>query len=157
MSERPNMNAHDVTMAVVKTLFPYREWLSVPNSNQYLHWEADLLLVSPNNFLDEVEVKVNITDLRRDAKKLEKHRVLGEASHPALRKFWYAMPERVYAKVRPGDVPAYAGVITINDLDRASITREARVNKSARKLTDAEKFKLARLGVIRFWALKEKK
>lgn len=61
--------------------------LILPNSNSLYSWEADLITVTQAGLAHEFEIKLNIADYRRDAKK-RKHFHLGEASYgPSY--FWY--------------------------------------------------------------------
>lgn len=60
-------NASEITAAVVHQIFPPRRWAVCPNvSWGMLPWEADILALSKNNVIHEVEVKVTASDLKRD-------------------------------------------------------------------------------------------
>lgn len=59
----------------------------IPNSNQFFSWEADLISVNKSGLVHEFEIKLNIADYKRDARK-HKHNFIGDADHsPAY--FWY--------------------------------------------------------------------
>lgn len=132
-----------------------------------LPWEADLIVMSGSGYLTEVEVKISVSDLKRDAAK-HKHTVRlaedGVYYTKLIRRFYYAMPEAVWKKA--GDrllpIPGDAGVILItvdpgrpgsNILPKlvASEVRKAKVNMRAEKLDLKRRYELARLGCLRYW------
>jgi hypothetical protein len=119
--------------------------------------------MSPSNWLTEIEIKVSISDLRRDAGK-EKHAQWGYVSpNPRgkgpqlIRHFVYALPAEIWAKVEDSPpIPEYAGVCVVdaetpNPWQRSRWVRKPLPNKAARKLTADEAFQLGRLGSMRFW------
>jgi hypothetical protein len=60
--------------------FDYRANVVVPNCG-FPGWEADLVVLRPSGWLEEVEVKVSIADLKRDfTAKTLKHRILCKGS-----------------------------------------------------------------------------
>lgn len=157
--------------ALVRTFgrFPPRRYLAVENvSWGLLPWEADLLVMSADGYLQEVEIKISVADLRRDMGK-RKHRQRKDvfenwnrSPHTWIRRFWYAMPEEVWDKVKAQPpIPDDAGVIIVrrSPEDRPAWqpqlvcedVRKAKLNKAAKALTDSEKYDLARLGVLRYW------
>lgn len=142
-------------------VFEYRRYLCVPNSNQFLDWEADLLVLSPSDWLYEIEIKSTLSDLKADIKKHKHNFVWGHSYYPLVWKMYYAMPLSVFEKVRDAPpIPNHAGIITIDEsnemlYERAKRQREAKPNPSARKLTDQERYKLARLGALRYWCRQE--
>lgn len=152
-------------------MFPPRRYLAVENvSWGLLPWEADLLCMSGNGYLQEVEIKVSVADLRRDLEK-PKHRLrkavftsTGRSPHTWIRRFWYAMPDTVWNKVvAEPPIPADAGVVLLyiergekefggEDKMRSRIVRPAKTNAAAIGLTAGERYDLARLGVLRYWS-----
>ena len=141
-------------------VFEFRRYLCVPNSNGFLSWEADLLVLSSSNWLYEVEIKSTVSDLRADIKKHKHNFVWGSPYYPLVSKMYYAMPLSVYKKVSEAPpIPDHAGIITIDEdneflHERAIRQREAKRNPVARKLTPEERYKLARLGALRLWTRK---
>ena len=74
---------------------------------------------------------------------------------------YYAFPLEFLPKLEEL-VPKDCGIITIRTyhsggirLGSASIHREAKRRKGAKKLTQKEQLKIARLGTLRIWTLKE--
>jgi hypothetical protein len=91
-------------------------------------WESDLLVIHPTGWVDEVEVKVSVSDFRAElAKKSEKHESLergysvktrydyaakeySSVNLPTIiRRFWFAMPREVYNSVKDS-VPSWAEI-----------------------------------------------
>jgi hypothetical protein len=150
MSEIP-ITSHTIAISIAKYLFHYSKYVIVPNTNSFLPWEADILMLTPNCFLDEIEIKISLSDLRRDKTK-HKHKLLeNDKCIYLLRNFYYALPESIYNRASLDDFPEKAGIIIISDTHMPRIIKNPTPRKHARKLTDKEKFKLARLGVIRMW------
>lgn len=123
--DQPPLNAADITTAVVHELFPPRYWAVCPNvSWGLLPWEADILALSPNNILHEIEIKVSIADLKRDLLKdkwggmkmdpgappwpsaLNRRTVKHRVHH-----FWYAVPQAMLKKACDIAEEVGAGVI----------------------------------------------
>lgn len=159
------MTEEEIAKHIAHYVFPCRRYLCVPNSNQFLHWEADLLVMAPSHWLYEIEIKSTVADLRADRKKDKHNFIWGFLGYPLVRKMYYVMPHTVFEKVSDqvfslerdqSPIPEHAGIITINPLEnckykQAKKIREAQPNPVARKLNDAERFKLARLGALRYW------
>lgn len=163
----------DIERALVRGLsakYPYRRWLVVPNvSWGFLNWEADLVAVSQSGWMHEIEIKVSVSDLRRDLDKnkfkspykclyseeMKTRPTPGTSKY--IHQFWYAMPEAIWSKIESSPpIPDYAGVYVIGDLGRAGrswrIAKPAIKNKFAKALTEAEQSKLLRLCMIKYWA-----
>ena len=109
-------------------------------------------MVPSSGYVTEVEVKVSLTDLRRDAEK-EKWRTRSFVG--LITRFYYAMPLALWQRegaqeaVREG-----AGVITVERVGRrlkARLAREAE-RRPGRKLSLQERFTLARVGSYRAWS-----
>lgn len=136
-----------------------RQNIIVPNISWgfYIH-EMDMAVISKSNCLTEIEIKRTVADFRKDFKKEHNH----IDRFDRIRNFYYAMPENVYEKVK-NEIPEKAGVIVIypkqyewEDRDwYASVKVNARANTKSRKLEDNEVLKLARLGCMRIWKLKQ--
>lgn len=70
------MTAAEVTRAVVRWRWSYREYVCVPRCH-FAGSEADLLVLYPSGYMDEVEIKVSASDFKREFKtKEDKHRLL---------------------------------------------------------------------------------
>lgn len=130
-------------------------FLSVPNvSWGFLKgYEADLLVVNKNYYVYEVEVKVSAADFRADMKKM-KWRV--NRSNDLIKRFYYAMPETLWEKVKDEPRVAGSGVITVNSRGKTKIIIDAVDNKQAKALSEKDALRLARLASMRYWKVLEK-
>ncbi len=136
----------------------YRANLIVPN----VYWgmtgfhECDLLVVSKAGYLTEIEIKVTKSDLRADKKKWHGHRSL------RIKRLFFALPD--YLEHCVDLVPERAGIILVRPEGnvpgvypyhpRCRATRPAQRNKDAGKISEADRYKIARLGALRIWNLK---
>ena len=150
------MTEADIQHCIVRTLFTYRRCVCVPNVDWgFLPWEADLVVLHASGYADEIEIKISVSDLRRDKNKAHHHTREILPKGQRIRSRYYAAPEAVLARIRAGDVPADAGIIAVAEVNgrlRAEVTRKAKAFAHARKLTPEEKYKLARLGCLRYWS-----
>ena len=147
--------------------FDYRVNLIVPN----VHWgmnmhECDLLIVSKAGYATEVEIKISRAGLRADAKKSHGHR------SNSIKYLYFAVPDYIIAdgNVLKDDVmamiPERAGIITVRAEDnvpgkypyhpKCKRIREPTANKAATKMSDRDRYKVARLGALRIWGLKSR-
>lgn len=136
--------------------FGVRRNIIVPNVSWGvgLH-ECDLLIVRPSGHAVEVEIKVSLADLKKDAEKWHGHVDLKRR----IGRLYFAIPLKLQDKAI-GYIPEHAGVITVDEdrrpwARRVAISREARWDREAR-FTDDEINKIARLGAMRIWSLKRK-
>lgn len=136
--------------------FGYRANLIVPN----VHWgmdlhECDLLVITRMGYAWEIEIKVSKADLKRDAEKWHGHR------SRRIKRLYFAIP--IDLEGCADLIPERAGIIIVRPRDeeygpnlRCRITRKPVTNKAAQPFTDAERYKVARLGALRIWGLKRK-
>lgn len=154
-----------VALAVASSLFPWRRHIVVPNLSwgMGIGWEIDLGALSSANWLTEVEIKVSLADLRRDAGKW-RHQYEAQPGYQSFtRKKFIAMPLDIWNKKwHPNyefpEIPAGVGIITVEGgivCDKAKITVVAKPIPNARKLTDSERDQMLRLGYLRYWSLRE--
>ncbi|MEO5584988.1 MAG: hypothetical protein ABIQ75_06000 [Flavobacteriales bacterium] len=127
------------------------EWVT-PNAMLYA-WESDLLTVTPQRHVCEVEIKISRGDLLNDLKKPkhsqgmlmngsfmhkrnakgttpnelveDKRRARGETACRRPNYFVFAMPCAVYRKLKGVELPPYAGVYTVDDEGRVFEERRA--------------------------------
>ena len=135
-------------------LFDYRRNIIIPN----LSWgigihECDIFIIRTNSgYAIECEIKISKSDLLNDANKKHDH------SDNRIKEFYFAIPEYLYESCKDF-IPKHAGIITCEiyrNKPKATIVRKPIANKNARKLTQEEQFKIAKLGLLRVWRLKEK-
>ena len=156
------MTALDIELAVAEHI-GIRQHLIVPNVSWGLGLahECDLLYVTKSGYAHEVEIKVSRSDLLRDQKKRKYRDSFRECHyHECLvRSLTFAIPAEMEASIP--DIPEYAGVLLVEPHPRWKrlVCREVRKAvpyRDARKLSDEERFDLARLGTMRIWGLKRK-
>jgi hypothetical protein len=146
-----NENCQEIEIAVSKYFGTLRN-LIVPN----VSWgigihECDLLVLTASNYAYEVEIKISKADLIRDAHKRHQHRDYLNR----IRQMWFAVPQKLYPVISL--IPITSGVLVVDTEDGKVIeARAATVNTNARKFTDEERYKVARLGALRIWNLKAK-
>jgi len=145
------MTAKEIELILVKH-FDFRTNLIVPNVSWgwKLPYEADLVVLRPSGWAEEIEIKVCKGDIKADREKKwsqhwDKH----------FLKLWFAVPSNL------SDcefIPEHAGILSVHKNEhghpRVVITRGARRNPVARKVTEKERQKLSELGCMRIWDLK---
>ena len=153
----------DIEIAVAQFL-DLRANLIVPNVSwgMELH-ECDLLIATKNRYLWEIEIKISKADLVKDKGKRHGH------YDERIKRLYFAIPDTLIGHI--DHVPDRAGIIVVDTeqlLDYRSNNRNVKMYRyccdtikepqqaSGKKMTDAEYLKLARLGAMRVWALKNK-
>lgn len=145
---------------VLASWLGYRQNLIVPN----VYWglsglhECDLLVVSKAGYLTEIEIKISRADLRADKKKWHNHESL------RIKRLFFALPDYLEHCIHM--VPERAGIILVRPNEnvpgeypyhpRCKEIRAAKRQKAACKITDSDRYKIARLGALRIWDLKRK-
>lgn len=170
------MNSADIQNALVgfgsNCLWSPRRVTAARNTNGVSYWESDLLIIHESGWTWEIEIKVSVSDFRREfTKKAGKHRRIQEGkwtekgyfSHEReslIRKFFFAMPVDVYEKVKD-QVPDYAGVILLDPAKkdgwgrlRPWIAKKAK-DLPARRATPEDRAKMKESVYYRYWGLKE--
>jgi hypothetical protein len=165
----PAITTTEIELAIAR-YYGTREHIIVPNISwgfDYMH-ECDMFIIKKNGYAVEVEIKRSKSDLINDFKKPHHHK------SNRIREFFYAIPKKnleEWGKL----IPKHAGIIVywktkdeiwdkkkrrwsgeFKWVTRAGRIRNAEINKTARKLTTEEQLKVARLGCLRIWNLKQK-
>lgn len=166
------ITAQDIEIAVAEFV-NFRQNLVVPN----VHWgwglkhEADMLVLRPSGYCDEIEIKVTAADIKADAKKRNSH-----WDDKRILRVWFAVPHTL--AVNP-NIPADAGILSVTrgtkvknedglwitrpwrigdpvGLDKVEVKRTAKLrSKETRvKINDKDRLKLAELGAMRIGHLK---
>jgi len=139
--------------------FGIRRNIIVPNISWGLPGmhECDVFIIKQTGYCVEVEIKRTKADLLADFNKRHDHK----DRQNRIKEFYYAMPETLL-KTCENLIPKNAGIISCRRSDwgkklvYASFKRNPMPIKDARKLTIEEQFKVAKLGTMRIWALKNK-
>jgi len=131
--------------------FDIRRHIVVPNVSWGMFgYELDLCVLNTTSMCaKEVEIKVSKSDLKRDADKYHHH----DRNGFLIKELWFAMPE----KMRGCEdlVPERAGILFVTKNGRVLVERKPTANKLYKKWSEANALKLARLGAMRVWALKQ--
>jgi hypothetical protein len=150
---RTKVRCIDIECAVADYFSP-RVNLIVPNvSWGFLFYECDLLVVTKFGYCYEVEIKTSRSDLKADMGKPHGHR------SKKIRRLYFAIPDYMEKDIE--FVPAHAGILLISAPVinghglRCKCVRDPQTNVEARKISEAERFQVARLGTMRIWSLKD--
>lgn len=160
------MNSLDIEIELANNFWDKRQDLIVPNVTWGFNGfnECDLLICTKAGYLIEVEIKISRSDLKADQKKKHKH------NRTSVKEFYFAIPSTMEKDIDL--IPEDAGIILVYPEDegyladyyqpplfirkKPKLLREAAINKNAKPVDIAEKYKLARLGALRIWKLKKK-
>jgi hypothetical protein len=162
-----NINTDEMEIALAQYFNP-RYRLIIPR----MSWgfgihECDLIVVTKSGYATEVEIKVSKSDLIKDSKKTHGH------FSSKISYLYFAIPD--YLKDSIDKIPERAGVLVVKK-DKDHIMSNSQLSYSFNvshernpklqlgyngkpekyKLTIEEQFKIARLGALRIWKLKEK-
>jgi hypothetical protein len=155
----PIVTTSEMEVAIAK-YFNYRTHIVIPNlSWGFFSHECDLFLIRKSGFGFEVEIKRSKSDMLADFKKYHGH----VDRKNRIVQLYYAFPIELLPKVEDL-VPEDCGIITVKKYKSvgneyrayASMHREAKRRKGAKKLTQTEQLKITRLASMRIWTLKEK-
>ena len=139
--------------------FGVRMHVIVPNVSWGLGLhECDLIIMSKAGYLTEIEIKISRSDLKKDIEKRHGHH------SNKIKYLYFAIPKKLEKDIE--FIPNRAGILIVEKRKRdwadnseyisVSVLRSSEKNKSCRKLLESEQTKLARLGAMRIWGLKEK-
>ncbi len=173
----PGLTASDIAWHIRCYASDLRhEWIT-PNALLYA-WESDLLTVTPQGYVCEIEIKCSLGDLKNDLKK-PKHSqgmlmngnfmvkpqgvaLTPNQAHEHLRElkgaqecrrpnyFCFAMPCRMYRGRGKLTIPAYAGVYTVDDQGRVFEERRP-IQLHDQRITTEDLLSLARRMHHRYW------
>ena len=110
-------------------------------------YEADLIYITANGYLTEVEIKVNIKDFRNDFKKKIYH------SSPLVSALYYALPYDLYEKYHDEInklIQGKAGIITV--AHRYGVCYKIRAPKrvAAERLNSEQTTEFFRIGCLKW-------
>jgi hypothetical protein len=127
-----------------------------------MNHECDLLVVTKSGYCYEIEIKVSLADLKKDAEKRHGHR------DSRIKKLYFSVPEKLLDKGMPF-IPDHAGIITVGPAEKTNyiylLNDELRYKCKtirepqafpAQPLSQTDRFQVARLGTMRIWSLKYK-
>ncbi len=129
-------------------------------ANCYIHnsFEADIMRVMRSGYAEEIEVKLSVSDFKKDFEKTDWH---GKPKHESIQageyyanRFYFYVPFTIAEKVREL-VPDYAGFIIFTENDHAFVEKKAPLLHK-NKITDSKKLEICRKYVFKFWDLKNR-
>lgn len=151
MEER-EVNASQMSVVIAR-FFDTSKNIIVPNISWGLGiHECDVLVVTNAGYAIEVEIKTSRADIVADLKKRHGH------NSKKLRSLMFAIPKSL--EHCADLIPERAGIITVYEHENnhrlyCSVLRKAKINIDAGKLSDKDILKVAKLGTMRIWNLKE--
>ena len=117
---------------------------------EIVNHECDMLIVTKNYYLTEVEIKISLSDLKADFKKKHQHK------DENIKNFYYAFPEEMKEKALEL-IPKECGILIAVE-KKCSIPyrtiecyRKPKINKEAKPVNDIVLSKIYRLGYLRYW------
>jgi hypothetical protein len=168
-------NERLIARAIAHQTFKRRYLMAIPNCN-WTGNECDLLVVTENLRIIDVEVKISRADLKADAKKFKwwQHHVEApghrwerldppqpRAHPPKVWKHYYAMPKEIWKPELAGSMPSPASGILLLDRDgyprpaganvRVECIRRAIPSREAEPISAAAAVDIARLASLRMW------
>ena len=165
------MTTLEVEIALMQ-YFDITKNLIVPNVtdiSRLVRFETDLLVLSKSNYATGIEIKVSKSDLKNDIKKKQWINPTGinrwtkksnyETYFNKFKRFYYAVPIKLKDDVID-QIPDWCGIITLEKNSRNNRVYVTEFRKPTNifnnKWTDAESYKLARLGTLRILKYKKK-
>ncbi len=140
----------DMELLVGQFLNP-RINLIIPNvSWGFCIHECDLLCVTKNRYLWEVEIKISKSDLIKDKGKRHNHK------NNKIKRLYFAIPDYLQSEIE--HIPEPAGIIVVNTQNEYLYVKKIREAKQCGqyRITEREYIKLMHLGAMRIWGLKAK-
>ena len=117
---------------------------------EIVNHECDILIVTKNHYLTEVEIKISLSDLKADFKKKHQHK------DENIKNFYYAFPEEMKEKALKL-IPKECGILIAVEKEcgipyrKIECYRKPKINKEAKPINDIVLSKIYRLGYLRYW------
>ncbi len=130
-----------------------KNYLAIPNlSWGFFSWgEADLIVISNNYYLTEIEIKISYNDWLADEGKKKYSGVAKSKRLEEIKYFYYCVPLELLQKGIPDFVEPATGIIVI-EKGKPKVHRYAQANPLARKMFIDDLLKLARLACFRLFS-----
>ena len=161
------LKCSDIEIAIANYFNP-RVHLIVPNIRDGMNvHECDILVMNGNNYGVEVEIKISKADIKKDLQKSHGHH------SNKIRRLFFAIPEYLYTDEIIAMIPERAGIFVIAPgkaipyvenygkdkgiyyaKPKCRVVRNAKINKAARPFTDKERVEMGRLGMLRYWNIR---
>ena len=131
-----------------KGVFPFTRYMVLPRARwgmPKINHECDMLALSKNNVLSEVEIKISKSDLIADKRKRHMHK------SDVISRLFYAVPEHL-VEFALTFIPEYAGLIKCHN-GYSTILKRPKYKKSD-KLNEADIKHMYELLQMRYWSEK---
>ena len=173
MSENcPRWTEGKIAGFLARHTFEKKHLLLVPNCR----WpgnECDLLAVTPNLRVIDIEIKISRADIKADAKKDKWYRAWdwhmdGPYKHDSMRKprqwprrvwkHYYCLPAEIWTPELLAAVNPVSGILLVSDNKwdgehlHIRVERKAKPDRDAGKITAEDAVDIARLASLRMWA-----
>ena len=118
-------------------------------SENIVSHECDILSVTKNNYLREVEIKISVSDFKADFKKKHNH-------EGNIRQFYYAVPYYILDDIK-NLVPEHAGILVAerneapHELWQLKKHKKTNDNKSASPIDEKMLNEIFRIGYLKYW------
>ena len=142
------------SLAIVQKVTKNNGWLDteVMIWKNIVNHECDMLIVTKNRYLTEVEIKISLSDLKADFKKEHQHK------DENIKNFYYAFPAEMKEKAIEL-IPEEAGILIaikkhLNsgyEYRDIECYRKPKINKEAKPINDIVLSRIYRLGYLRYW------
>ena len=117
---------------------------------EIVNHECDMLIVTKNHYLTEVEIKISLSDLKADFKKKHQHK------DKNIKNFYYAFPEEMKEKALKL-IPKECGILIAVKKEcsipyrKIECYRKPKISKEAKPINDIVLSQIYRLGYLRYW------
>ena len=172
----PVISEQGIASYLARVVFESRHLLIVPNC-QWPGSECDLLVVTHNLRIIDVEIKISRADLKADAKKQKwfenwdwkidgpppnnpkdrKHRPRRWPTR--VWKHYYCLPNKIWMPKLTEAINPNSGILLLQDRDDGipvKVMRRAKANPKAEKISAEDAIDIARLASLRMWAAYDK-
>ena len=139
------------SLAIVPRVTKNNGWLDTEVNpmiwKNIVNHECDILIVTKNHYLTEVEIKISLSDLKADFKKEHQHK------DENIKNFYYAFPEEMKEKALEL-IPEECGILIAVE-KKCSIPyrtiecyRKPKINKEAKPVNDIVRRMVVRSNVV---------
>lgn len=155
----------NIARSLARHIFERKHLVIVPNCS-WPQNECDLLAVTPNLRIIDVEIKISRADLKADAKKdkwfhhwdyfkdgpwqNDSQRKPRQWPHRVW-KHYYCLPKAIWKPELFDCMNANSGLLLIDDFGNVQCHRRAKPDTKAEKLTPEDAIDIARLASLRMW------
>lgn len=139
----------DIELILIER-FGVRRNIIVPNVSWGINiHECDLFIISQSHYVTEIEIKISLSDLKKDKQKKHGHH------DNRIKYLYFAIPEKLEKHIE--HIPERAGIFIIREKKNGTILseeiRRPKKNKNCIKLPSNQVLKVSHLGCMRILSL----